>query len=403
MIRSLESWLVQEFGTEKFRPDLTRIKTALKDLIPELNKIKTVIIAGTNGKGETAHRLSALAHSSTFCTWTSPHILKLEERFTHEEGDIATKDLTRIIYSCHEAVRKNHFQLSYYEFLFYVFCHWALERKPKYLFLEVGLGGLYDAVNVIDADCVLLTSISRDHQEILGNRYDLILKEKLGVVRSHSTLLTFLAPKYLRDLTHTLVPSDASVLHLQDCTDVRDFEFSKRNQLLAHVAWRFLSGETIQSISSDPLKSFSFKAQGLAHRGDVLYFKGTWHFYGSHNTDGVRKLIHFLRSANYNLGSTPYDLIIASFSKRSVEDIKHMLWMLKKAKLGKLIITSFDHPKAYPAQELELLVSKEGIEFATDASSLIKNISDQNILVLGSYYFIGHVRELLIGQRECPI
>jgi dihydrofolate synthase/folylpolyglutamate synthase len=403
MINSLESWLAQEFGTEKFRPDLTRIKLALKDLIPELNKIKAVIIAGTNGKGETAHRLSALAHSSTFCTWTSPHILKLEERFTCEEGEITNKDLTRIIYSCHERVKKNHYELSYYEFLFYVFCHWVLERTPKFLFLEVGLGGLYDAVNVLDAECVLLTSISRDHQEILGNRYDLILKEKLGVVRSHSTLFTFLAPKYLRNLTHLLVPSGTSVLHLQDCTDVQDFEFSKRNQLLANVAWRFLVGESVQSILDDPFKSFSFTAQGLAHRGDVLDFKGTWHFYGSHNTDGIRKLIHFLRSANYNLDSTPFDLIIASFSKRSVEDIKHMLWMLKKADLGRLIITSFDHPKAYPAHELELLVSKEGIEFATDAASLIKNITDQNVLVLGSYYFIGHVRELLIGQRECSI
>lgn len=393
MTKLLEQWLLQEYGVEKYRPDLSRIRTAVEDLLPSLKKIRTVIIAGTNGKGETTHRLSSIAKSS-FCTWTSPHILNLTERFTSHRGEIPEKDLERLIQTCHAKVQNNNFQLSYYEFLFFVFCHWVIESKPTFLFLEVGLGGKFDAVNILDADLVLLTSISRDHQEILGNRYDLILKEKLGVVRSHSSLFTFLGPKYLIELTNSLV-GEVSPIHLQNLTNFRDFEFSKRNQLLAHVAWRFLSGESMNEICENPLKNFNYDQKGLSHRGEVIDFNGQWHFYGSHNTDGVRKLIHFLLAANYTLSSTPFDFIIVSFSKRSDKDIRDMLVMLKKAKLGRLIVTSFDHPKAYPAKELELIVSKEGIEFATDAVSFIKNISSQKVLVLGSYYFLGNVRGII--------
>ena len=401
MTKILEDWLLQEYGIEKYRPDLSRIGLALKDILPSLKNIRTIIIAGTNGKGETTHRLSFLAKSS-YCTWTSPHILKLNERFSCEDGEITDQDLNRLLKSCHEKVKKNHFQLSYYEFLFFVFCHWVIERNPAFLFLEVGLGGKFDAVNILDAECVLLTSISRDHQEILGNRYDLILKEKLGVVRPNSTLFTFLGLKYLIELSNSIV-GKVNPIHLQMLTNLKDFEFSKRNQLLAHVAWRFLSGEGVKDIVSNPLKNFIFDPSGLSHRGEIIDFHGQWHFYGSHNTDGVRKLIHFLRSANYNLSSTPFDLIIVSFSKRGDKDISDMLMMLKKAKLGKLIITSFDHPKAFPAQELELLVSKEGIEFATDAALLIKNISNQKVLVLGSYYFLGYVRAQLNSERRTSI
>ena len=71
------------------------------------------------------------------------------------------------------------------EFLFYVFLKWISKFEIKVLILEVGLGGRLDAVNHFDCDLAVITSISRDHQAILGNSYLKILHEKLGIIRSN--------------------------------------------------------------------------------------------------------------------------------------------------------------------------------------------------------------------------
>src|SRR5690606_37031669 len=118
--------------------------------LSELKEIKVVTIAGTNGKGETTLRLSSFLKDKRHCVWTSPHIQRLNERFRSEEGEIGTAELEELITLSHEELREQGIRLSYYEFLFFVFCQWALRRRPEVLLLEVGLGGRMDAVNVLD-------------------------------------------------------------------------------------------------------------------------------------------------------------------------------------------------------------------------------------------------------------
>lgn len=393
MTDSLQDWVFSLYGQESFQPGLERIGCALHSLKPQLQKSRVVIIAGTNGKGETTHRLSRLLRSSSFCSWTSPHIQSMAERFSSEEGDIDLSQLKILLEETHLIVQQEKFQLTYYEFLFFAFCRWVIQRKPAFLLLEVGLGGRMDAVNVLDAQLVLLTSISRDHQEFLGNRYDLILSEKLGVLRSGQTLISFLELKYLRESAESLSRRlGVKMLDLEEVTPLPAYEFSRRNQLLAAAAFCHLTGKNF-----DP-GEWPSSEEKLSFRGEVIKARHEWWLFGSHNPDGMRKLIQFLHSANYNFKDSPFDVVLTSFSKRNEKDIRVMLKMLKQARLGKVVVTSFNHPKACPPKAMEMLARQEGLDFVEDISDHVHGWTHQKILVAGSYYLLGELQPLF-GSR----
>ena len=384
------SMLLANYGQEIMRPGLERIERALKDILPRFSKTKVVIIAGTNGKGETTLRLSNLLKKHSHYVWTSPHIDRITERFRSEAGEIPLEELRSLIQNCHQKVFLEKYELSFYEFLFFVFCTWASKNPPEYLLLEVGLGGKLDAVNVFSADLVLLPSVSRDHQEILGRRFDQILAEKLGTLRSKTTLIHFLQSQYLGERAEALAQSvGATVFALKSLVTVPDYEFSIRNEALAGAAYCHLLGR--EFLPHDWVNPVTL----LESRGEVRKGKHEWIFFGSHNVDGVRKLIQFLHSGTYTFSRPPYDLIIMAFSKRDLQDVRVMLRMVKMARLGKIVLTIFDHPKAMPQDVMESLSLEEGLEFVQNIESYINEQNENlRILVTGSYYFLGHVRSL---------
>ena len=393
MIENLESWVFSHYGTDVYTPGLDRINCALAALKKEIGRSKIVIIAGTNGKGETTHRLSRLFKDSTYCTWTSPHIQSITERFSSQSGDIESGELLTLFQDSHDLVKCEKFQLTYYEFLFFVFCRWAAKKNPQYLFLEVGLGGRLDAVNALDADLVLLTSISRDHQEFLGNRYDLILKEKMGVLRPQGSLISFLDLNYLRERASSRAKVlKINHLDLEEVIKIPAYEFSNRNQFLAHAAFCHLTGALLNE------KNWHSSSEFLTSRGEVIHGANEWWPFGSHNVDGVRKLIQFLHSANYNSKELPFNVVVTSFSKRNEKDIGIMMKMLKQAHLGKVIVTSFNHPKACPRDVLEKLTVQEGLTFVESIADHVQGWTHQKILVLGSYYLLRELQPLFSSR-----
>ncbi len=390
-MQELLDWLLTHYGQEHMRPGLDRIGKALKKILPEFHQTKIVIIAGTNGKGETTLRLSKHLESHSHCVWTSPHIERITERFRSECGEIDLDELKRVIQECHEVVLAEKLELSFYEFLFFAFCKWASKNPPEYLLLEVGLGGKLDAVNIFDADLVLLPSISRDHQEILGKRLDQILREKLGTLRANSLLIHFLESQYLCESAQRVAQAvGAKIISLKNEMNLPDYEFSLRNEVLAGAAYCHLMNKTF--IAQEWVKAVSF----LAHRGEVRKNTHEWIFFGSHNVDGMRKLIQFLHSGTYNFSRPPYDLVIMAFSKRNLWDLRVMLKMARKSGIGKVVVTTFDHPKAMPADIMEALSHEEGLEFVQDIVLYVQGQNkNQRILVTGSYYFIGSFSKLL--------
>ena len=144
----------------------------------------TITVAGTNGKGTCAHALQALLLAAGYSVglYTSPHLIRINERIIINGSAVDDKHILNA-FSVIEKARGN-ISLSYFEFLTLTALWLFRESKIDWQILEVGLGGRLDAVNVVNADACVITSIGLDHTEWLGDTREQIAFEKAGVARA---------------------------------------------------------------------------------------------------------------------------------------------------------------------------------------------------------------------------
>jgi dihydrofolate synthase/folylpolyglutamate synthase len=143
-----------------------------------------ITVAGTNGKGSTCAMLEAVLLQAGYRTgvYTSPHLVHFEER-CRLHGESASAEAFAEAFAAVEAVRGD-VSLTYFEFSTLAILHLMARANLDVAILEVGLGGRLDAVNIIDADCAVITSIDLDHMAILGNDRESIGFEKAGIMRA---------------------------------------------------------------------------------------------------------------------------------------------------------------------------------------------------------------------------
>lgn len=147
---------------------------------------RVITVAGTNGKGSTVAMLEALAraHGLSTATYTSPHLLRYNERLRLDGRQ--ADDATLIAgFEAVEAARLDGepISLTYFE-MGTLGALWAIARqRPALAILEVGLGGRLDAVNVIDPDVAVITTVAQDHAAFLGTDLEGIGREKAGILR----------------------------------------------------------------------------------------------------------------------------------------------------------------------------------------------------------------------------
>ncbi len=141
-------------------------------------------VAGTNGKGSTCAMLEAVALQAGYRTgvYTSPHLVHFEER-CRIHGEIVHASALVPHFEKVEAARAE-VTLSYFEFTTLAIMSLMAASKLDVAILEVGLGGRLDAVNIIDADCAVITSIDLDHMDYLGPDRESIGREKAGILRT---------------------------------------------------------------------------------------------------------------------------------------------------------------------------------------------------------------------------
>ena len=146
-------------------------------------------VAGTNGKGSTVAYLAALngAAGLKVGTYTSPHILRFNERVTIS-GTVAEDELFIQAFEQVENARGD-VSLTYFEFTTLAAFFMLSRASLDCAVLEVGLGGRLDTVNLVDTDCAVITPIGLDHQNFLGNDLQSIAAEKAGIIRQNTPLV----------------------------------------------------------------------------------------------------------------------------------------------------------------------------------------------------------------------
>ncbi|MBP8895081.1 MAG: bifunctional tetrahydrofolate synthase/dihydrofolate synthase [Ottowia sp.] len=141
-------------------------------------------VAGTNGKGSTCAMLEAILTQAGFRTglFTSPHLVRFEERCRIRGQNVDASDLVAAFARVESA--RAEISLTYFEFTTLAILDTLARAGLDAVILEVGLGGRLDAVNIIDTDCAIITSIDIDHAELLGDTREKIGFEKAGILRT---------------------------------------------------------------------------------------------------------------------------------------------------------------------------------------------------------------------------
>ena len=183
---SLNEWLayIEAGHPTEIELGLDRVAAVAQRMGIDLSSSKVITVAGTNGKGSTTAMLDSILRSANYRTgvYTSPHFLRYNERI-QLLGELASDDQICASFSYIEQAR-GEVSLTYFEFGTLAALHIFALAKLDYVILEVGLGGRLDAVNIIDADLAILTSVALDHTDWLGDTLEQIGYEKAGVFRA---------------------------------------------------------------------------------------------------------------------------------------------------------------------------------------------------------------------------
>ncbi len=213
---------------EKFhiKLGLERVSDVLALLGNPHKKIKTIHIAGTNGKGSVSAMLAKILELSGYKVglFTSPHLIKYNERIKISSKDISDIDLDLYLEKVNSLAKSNNIPLTEFEILTVVGFLYFYEKKVDVAVIEVGLGGRLDATNVITPILEIITSISLDHTDRLGDTIEKIAYEKAGIIKKNSTVIinennnglnvvSQIAEKYDASLIKAISPSYCEVVN----------------------------------------------------------------------------------------------------------------------------------------------------------------------------------------------
>lgn len=374
--KEIEFWLEKHLEKEIFRESPPEAKEFLAKSFKRHRQSlgKVIVIGGTNGKGHVSFFLSKFLSASgkRVACLTSPHIFTLRERFRFNHKLVAKDLLLKTLSRCLE--KKNEFQLSYYEFLVFVFLELFPDELFDYTILEVGLGGRLDSVNLAGPDLTVITSIGRDHTEFLGNNLSDILMEKLGITRSEVPLFSGITQKSLiEQMDQYCLKNNIPLIQLRN----EDKSYWERNESLGDLLLTHLGVERKEE--NIEIDRGPGRFQKLTRNG-VHYT-----LLGAHNLDGMRSAVTFLIDSNQR-----FDAVILGLSKRDRKSLKYMIeaWEKSPCLYKKIFLTTFDHHRALQEEDaLFLIDGMKNVKLLSyiEAKSLFT--TGEKVLICGSNYF----------------
>lgn len=193
--KNIENWILnrlpfyQNNGSDAYNPGLSNINKFIKELSLSKNELKFIHVGGTNGKGSTCSFISSILKESNYKvgTFTSPHFFDFRERIRINDNKIQKSYITSFIKE--NKILIEDLGLSFFELSFGLCLSYFVENKVDYAIIEVGLGGRLDATNIINPLVSVITNISFDHNEILGDSLEKIASEKAGIIKENSKLI----------------------------------------------------------------------------------------------------------------------------------------------------------------------------------------------------------------------
>ena len=347
---------------------------------------RSVLIAGTNGKGSVAKLLSAMMPEAGL--YTSPHLVRLNERIQIGEREISNQDLDEVFAAVKDAASTAKGLLyppTYFEMVTAMAFLYFRDRV-NFAILKVGLGGRLDATNIVDQDVSVITSIGLDHQQFLGTTIAEIAAEKAGIIKSNEPVI--IGPT--ADLPPIREKAGDRLMRGVDLREYPDLhpKLPGKHQL-ENIAVAIRAAECLGVSKGDILRGVN-----TAVWPGRLERLGRFLLDGAHNIPAAYAVAAFLTEHH------PEKVWII-FGVMADKDFGEMLAILKPH-AQQFIFTKPQSNRALDPTELQTLVPGSRVE-ATVASAIeyaqVHAPAGTTILICGSLYLIGEARAMLTSPR----
>jgi dihydrofolate synthase/folylpolyglutamate synthase len=385
----------------KYPESLDHFRRFLIDIGNPHKSLKGFLIAGTKGKGSTAHLIDAICRVAGYSTglYTSPHLTSYRERIKINGKLISKERFASLIEELSMVKQK----ISVFETL--TACAFLLFKRKgvDYSIFEVGLGGRLDATNVFDPEVSIITPISIDHQKILGETVEEIAVEKAGIFKANGINIS--APqlpavetvlkrkaygniKFIKDYEVISVSKEGTIFKLND--DEIQMGLIGRHQALNATVAISACGEAGIPIEIEKINK-ALSQFTIPGRFQIVRKKPYIVLDGAHNVASIK----VLKQAILDVFNRPVLLV---FSCLSNKDVGGMLCEIKPI-VKKIYPTTILYPRTIKIEEITNNSKEVGIEIAdikeNPIEALKKAISDATvddiILVTGSFYLLGDI------------
>lgn len=412
--------------TRKAKLDNTGL--LLAELGDPQRKVKSVHVAGTNGKGSVSKMMAGLLERSGFKTglFISPHLVRINERLSINGVDITDEDFLEIDRRVMDAVNsllatnKDFEHPAFFEYIFAMGALYFAEQGCDYVVFETGLGGRLDATNILSPELCIIASIGLDHMQYLGNTIREIAGEKAGIIKPGVPIVYNTgeaeADEVILDTARRLSSEEVNVATAwaayqinasEKCSVLSDLMadlpvYQQENAKTAYTAFRVLSEkEQIhfdEEIFCDTIKSFRFPGR-LEYIADNIILDG------AHNEDAARALIKSLRRICERDGWKKISLFFAVSSDKDYNSIIKLL--SEGLDIEDVYVSELRSDRREDAGTVMKLFQKylpaeksNDVVGSTDMKKLWKmavgELSDDTLLVaVGSLYMVGEIKGFL--------
>jgi dihydrofolate synthase / folylpolyglutamate synthase len=380
------------------------------------NKFNSIHVAGTNGKGSSSHMLAAILQTAGYKTglYTSPHLKEFTERIKINGQEVEKDFVVDFVERIKPEIEK--IKPSFFEITVAMAFDYFAQQKVDVAVIEVGLGGRLDSTNVITPIVSLITNISWDHKDLLGDTLPKIAYEKAGIIKKNVPVVVserqaeveevFIAKS--KEMNSKLLFADDQwkVKALADGKFLVDRELSrlefeldlKGSYQRKNIAGVLAVTETLKQtfeISNDQIQ------KALHSTADLTGLKGRWQKLGEkplmicdtgHNEGGVREVVRQILSQKF-------DRLFIVWGSVKDKDISMILELLPKK--AYYFFCQAKIPRAMPALELQEKAKQFGLDGMTvedvnDAIAMAKKLStsDDFIFIGGSTFVVAEIAEL---------
>ena len=388
----------QKDGAKAFTPKLEKIQLLCDSLDNPEKQIKFIHIAGTNGKGSTSHMLASVFMKHGFKTglYTSPHLKSFTERIKVDASEIEEATVIEFVELIKPQIEK--LSPSFFEVTVAMAFWYFNKQKVDYAIIEVGLGGRLDSTNIITPILSVITNISLDHEQYLGNTLEKIAFEKAGIIKSTIPVVIGEVQDETFPVFDRVALSQKSKIYYKDklpkiLSQIKTQSYQDKNfytvlKILCSLSDNYSELKWNEQKIISSLENFNTIA-GLKGRWQKLKSKPNIYCDTGHNVAGVKELIKLLEKESY-------DTLHIIWGMVAEKDVSTILKLLPKK--ANYYFCHTDNARLLTATELQkqaLLYSLIGEKFNTVPSAIesAQKVAQKNDLIFigGSTFVVAEI------------